>query len=109
MAAFEEIQRCLRDADMRLDTHDNRVQRRLAFPCIRQQGDNLRRDHGEQRLVDVGADVRARKVLLQFADCVAQTGPVLGRYIQGGLEGRGCFEQFGACVDAKVGLLVLDF
>lgn len=71
MSPFQEIQCRLRDADMRLNAHDDRIQRRLAFTSVRQLGHNLGRYHGEKRLVDIGADIRVPEVRLQVCGCVA--------------------------------------
>ena len=99
MSHRQQIQRSLRDADMRLDAHDNHTQRRrsntsrggvrrgLVHHCFR----DGRRDHGEEGFVVQEGGGRGAGHLCwfrgrilrgeqggEFADGGAETGGVLG-------------------------------
>lgn len=67
-----------------------------------EQGADLRRDHGKEGLVDVGADVGRREVGGEFGDGVAEAGAGLGRHVDGDLERAGGFEHFLGRLDAVV-------
>lgn len=98
VATLEQIQRRLCDTDVGLDADDDGVNG--GDPRFGEQRLELGRDHGEERLVEVGLDVCAGQMRLQLGDGVTQPGTVLGRDIRGDLEGVCDAEEFGGRRDA---------
>lgn len=105
MAAGEEVERRLRDADVALDADDDDLAGLTAvvLDVWEKAGDGGDPQHAEGRFVGEGDARRGEQQRLQLRHRVPQLRGVLRRHHDGDAEGSGCAEDFLCCEEAGWG------